>query len=147
MAASPGTAAGRVSTAIPPRCPTRTRLYRAGELLDEGFPAERIGELLAVDEAAVAWLDLHDPAEADLQIVTDEFGLHPLAVEDAITPHQRAKVDRYRTHLLGNMYAVSVDENGDALTAGESSVFITSRALITVRKDNFDIDTLIARWN
>jgi len=144
---TPGPAAQTVSSAVPPRCPTRTRLYRAGEILDEGFPAEQIAELLAADGAAVAWLDLYDPTEADLQIVTEEFGLHPLAVEDAISPHQRAKVDRYRTHLFANMYAVAVDENGDTLTAGEISVFITSRALITVRKDNFDIDTLIARWD
>jgi Mg2+ and Co2+ transporter CorA len=122
---TPGPAAGSVSTAIPPQCPTRTRLYRAGELLDEGFPAEQISELLAADQAAVAWLDLYEPTEADLQIVTEEFGLHPLAVEDAISQHQRPKVDRYRTHLFANMYAVSVDERGAALAAGEISVFIT----------------------
>jgi magnesium transporter len=144
---TPGPAAESVTTAVPPKCPTRTRLYRAGELLDEGFPAEQISELLAADEAAVAWLDLYEPTEADLQIVVNEFGLHPLAVEDAISPHERAKVDRYRTHLFANMYAVSVDEQGNALTAGEISVFITPRALITVRKDSFDIDALIARWD
>jgi magnesium transporter len=49
------------------------------------------------NSGAVAWLDLYEPTEADLQIVTEEFGLHPLAVEDAISPHQRPKVDRYRT--------------------------------------------------
>jgi magnesium transporter len=144
---TPGPAAGSVSTAIPPQCPTRTRLYRAGELLDEGFPAEQISELLAADPATVAWLDLYEPTEADLQIVTEEFGLHPLAVEDAISAHQRPKVDRYRTHLFANMYAVSVDERGAALAAGEISVFITPRALITVRKDDFNIDALIAHWD
>jgi magnesium transporter len=144
---TPGPPAASVSLAIPPQCPTRTRLYRGGELLEEGFPAEQISERLAADPAAVAWLDLYDPTEADLQIVTEEFGLHPLAVEDAIHPHQRPKVDRYRTHLFASMYAVSVDGSGDALTAGEISIFITPRALITVRKDDFDIDTLIAHWD
>ncbi len=71
-----------MSTASPPRCATRTRLYRAGILLDEGFPAEQLSERLASDEEAVVWLDLHDPDEGDLQIVVEEFGLHPLAVED-----------------------------------------------------------------
>ena len=142
-----GPAAASVSAAAPPRCPTRTRSYRAGRMLDEGFPAEHISELLAADPGAVIWLDLYDPTRADLQIVTDEFGLHPLAVEDAINPHQRPKVDRYRTHLFANMYAVSVDDGGIALTAGEISIFITPRALITVRKDDFDIDVLIARWD
>jgi magnesium transporter len=144
---TPGQPAGSVTTAIPPQCPTRTRLYRGGELLDEGFPAEQLSERLAADQDVVAWLDLYEPTEADLQIVTEEFGLHPLAVEDAISPHQRPKVDRYRTHLFASMYAVSVNERGDTLAAGEISVFITSRALITVRKDDFDIDALIAYWD
>jgi magnesium transporter len=144
---TPGQPARSVTTAIPPQCPTRTRLYRAGELVGEGFPAEQLSERLAEDEGVVAWLDLYEPTEADLQIVTEEFGLHPLAVEDAISPHQRPKVDRYRTHLFASMYAVSVNEHGDALTAGEISVFITPRALITVRKNDFDIDALIAYWD
>jgi magnesium transporter len=144
---TPGPAAPSVSTAVPPRCPTRTRIYRAGELLDEGFPSEELSDRLAADAAAVAWLDLYDPTQADLQIVTTEFGLHALAVEDAISPHQRPKVDRYRSHLFANMYAVSVEPGSGALTTGEISMFITPRALITVRKDDFDIDALIARWD
>jgi magnesium transporter len=144
---TPGPPAPSVSAAVPPRCPTRTRLYRDGELLDEGFPAEQLSARLAADERTVVWLDLHDPDQQDLQIVVDEFGLHPLSVEDAITSHQRAKVDRYRSHLFANMYAVSVDDSGTTFTAGEIGVFITARALVTVRKDDFDIDTLIARWD
>ncbi|WP_433220228.1 magnesium transporter CorA family protein [Dactylosporangium sp. CS-047395] len=144
---TPGPSAPSVTRAVPPRCPTRTRLYRDGELLDEGFPAEQLSDRLAKDEHCVVWLDLYDPDQADLQIVVDEFGLHPLAVEDAITSHQRAKVDRYRSHLFANMYAVGVDETGTTLTSGEIAVFITPRALVTVRKDEFDIDTLIARWD
>lgn len=84
---------------------------------------------------------------SDLQIVTEEFGLHALAVEDAITAHQRPKVDRYRSHLFANMYAVAIDDRAGSTRAGEISVFITDRALITVRKDDFDIDALIAHWD
>src|SRR3954471_61278 len=79
---TPGPPAPSVSAAVPPACPTRTRLYRDGELLDEGSPAEHLSERMAADERAVVWLDLHDPDQRDLQIVVDEFGLHPLAVED-----------------------------------------------------------------
>ena len=93
-----GATGASVSSAVPPKCPTRTRLYRAGVLLEEGFAAEQISERLEADPDAVVWLDLYDPDTADLQIVTEEFGLHPLSVEDAINPHQRPKVDRYRSH-------------------------------------------------
>ncbi len=144
---TPGATAPSVSRAVPPRCPTRTRLYRSGKLVAEGFPAEQIAELLRDDEQSVVWLDLFDPDRVDLSIVTEEFGLHPLAVEDAIHEHQRPKVDRYRTHLFANMYAVTADPATGQVSTGEISVFITARALITVRKSEFDIDALIAHWD
>jgi len=144
---TPGPSAPSVTDAIPPKCPTRTRLYRAGQVLDEGFPAEQLSERLAGDSGAVAWLDLYDPSPDDLQIVVHEFGLHPLAVEDALSQRQRPKVDRYRSHLFANMYAVTVRDGHGALVVGEISMFVTERALITVRKQDFDIDALIARWD
>src|SRR3954452_20026968 len=59
--ARPGPLAASVTTAIPPRCPTRTRLYRSGRLVAEGFPAERIRDHLDEHSDAVVWLDLDDP--------------------------------------------------------------------------------------
>jgi magnesium transporter len=142
----PGRTAASVTGAVPPRCPTRTRLYRGGKLVEEGFPAEGISERLAAADDAVVWLDLLDPDADDMSIVTLELGLHPLAVEDAVHDHQRPKLDRYRTHLFGNVYATEVDPAG-GLTTAEISFFVTARALITVRKSEFDVDTLLARWD
>ena len=96
-------------------CPTRTRMYQSGRLLAEGF-AEEISDRLAGQPDGVVWLDLYEPTEADLQIVVEEFGLHPLAVEDAIQPHQRAKVDRYNSHLFANMYVPGVDERTSSIS-------------------------------
>jgi magnesium transporter len=141
-----GRTASTVSTAEPPKCATRTRLYRGGKVVAEGFPAERISALLDDSDDAIVWLDLADPDEADLEIVIAEFGLHPLAVEDALHAHQRPKVDRYRSHLFLNIYAVALDPDVSVRTA-EISAFVTPRALITVRKDDFDIDALVARWD
>ena len=84
--------------ALPRREAARARASRA----------EEMSERLDADPDAVSWLDLHDPSADDLSIVTHEFGLHPLAVEDAVHDHQRPKLDRYRSHLFGNMYAVSL---------------------------------------
>jgi magnesium transporter len=136
-----------VSTAVPPRCPTRTRAYEDGSLVDEGFPAEQLSEHLRASDRVIVWLDLHDPDEHDLGIVVQEFGLHPLAVEDAVHDHQRPKLDRYPTHLFANMYAVAFDPAGGKLISSEISAFITPRALITVRKADFDVDQLQTRWD
>lgn len=144
---SDGPTAASVTTAVPPRCPARTRLYRGGRLVLEGFPAAEISDHLAASRDAVVWLDLHDPDAADLDVVTEEFGLHPLAVEDAVHDHQRPKLDRYDSHLFASMYAVAFHPSTGELTTGEINAFITTRALITVRKTHFDVDTLLARWD
>ncbi len=144
----PGHAAATSVTAHePPKCPTRTRLYRRGRLVEEGFPAHQLSEQLDAYPDGVVWLDLDDPDEADLAIVTEEFGLHPLAVEDAVHDHQRPKLDRYATHLFANMYAVALDAGSGELRTSEVSAFVMPRALITVRKAAFDVDALVARWD
>ena len=142
-----GDVAPSLSPAVPPRCQARTRVYRDGQLVAEGFPPAEISEHLDADPAAVVWLDLLDPDTRDLAVVTEEFGLHPLAVEDATHDHQRPKLDRYESHLFTSMYAVSLDPGSGQLTTGEINAFITPRALITVRKTHFDVDTLLARWD
>lgn len=63
----------------PTRCQTRTRLYRNGRLELEGFPVADISEYLA-DGSVTIWLDLSQPGDGDLAVLSEEFGLHPLAV-------------------------------------------------------------------
>lgn len=127
---------------------TRTRLYRDGALVEENFPASEVSERLAADERAVAWLDLCRPAPDDLNLLAQEFGLHRLAVEDAVNQQQRAKLDRYDDkHLFLSAYLVRLPP-GERLTCSAISAFINPRALITVRMDDdFDVDELVARWD
>jgi magnesium transporter len=97
-------------------------------------------------EGTTVWLDLHDPDPADLEVLTQEFGLHELAVEDACHPHERPKLDRYPDHLFLSAYAVHLDAASGELQLSELAAFITPRALITVRKDDrFDLEALWSR--
>jgi magnesium transporter len=125
----------------------RTRLYRGGTCLSEDFPVADIAQHLA-DPASVVWLDLCRPTPGDFDMVDRQFGLHELAVEDALYESQRPKLDRYATHLFLSAYAVTLDAAGMRLDASEIAVFITDQALITVRKDDrFDIAPVLARWD
>jgi magnesium transporter len=139
------------STAIcevtPTKCQARTRLYRRGRLELEGFPVAEISDHLA-DEAVTIWLDLRDPDRGDLAVLSDEFGLHPLAVEDAVQEHQRPKLDRYQSHLFLNAYGARLDTGTGELATSELAAFVTPRALITVRKDDgLDIGAVVERWD
>jgi magnesium transporter len=131
----------------PTGCQARTRLYRDGRLALEGFPVADISDHLA-DESVTVWLDLRDPDRDDLGVVSEEFGLHPLAVEDALHHSQRPKLDRYPSHLFLTSYATQLDAGTAELMTSELAAFITSQALITVRKDDgLDIGAVIDRWD
>src|SRR6201993_5056426 len=140
-------AAAAVCQVSPTRCPARTRLYRGGTLELEGFPVADISDHLA-DESVTVWLDLLDPDQDDLGVVSEEFGLHPLAVEDALHPSQRPKLDRYPSHLFLTAYATRLDAGTGELATSELAAFITRQALITVRKDDgLDIGAVLERWD
>lgn len=129
------------------RCQARTRLYRDGRLELEGFPVSEISDHLG-DEGVTIWLDLRDPDHQDLAVLSQEFGLHPLAVEDAEHEQQRPKLDRYRTHLFLNAYGARLNTDTGELATSELAAFVTARALITVRKDDgLDIGAVVERWD
>jgi magnesium transporter len=124
-----------------------TRLYRDGKLAEEGFPISEVSELIG-DESAVVWFDLCDPGHDELTSISEELGLHPLAIEDAEHPHQRPKLDRYPSHLFVTAYSIHLDPSTGGLGYAEVDAFVTSNALVTVRKtDKFDIDEVMHRWD
>jgi magnesium transporter len=124
-----------------------TRVYRKGVLGAEGFPVADVSEYL-VDPDTVVWVDLSGPTKEELHELAAELGLHELAVEDALEPHQRPKLDRYATHLFLSCHAVRVDVGGGRLDETEVDAFINERWLITVREnDRFSIDPVLERWD
>jgi magnesium transporter len=131
----------------PTRCQARTRLYRDGRLELEGFPVADISEYLA-DESVTIWLDLCHPDQDDLAVLSEEFGLHPLAVKDALRRRQRPGLDRYPSHLFLTAYGARLDPGTGELATSELAAFVTSQALITVRKDDgLDIGAVVERWD
>ncbi len=69
-------------------------IYRDGHRTDgpEDF-SDALGEARA--EGGFVWIGLHEPSPEEFDLVTEEFGLHPLAVEDALKAHQRPKLEVY----------------------------------------------------
>lgn len=125
--------------------PPRTRAWRDGAIEAEGFPVARVSDYLERPDVVV-WLDLCAPRHEDLHVVSDELGLDPVAVEDAVSRHERTKLDRYEGYVFLNFYIPQV-EDGE-LTMHELSAFLGDRALVTVRQDRgFDVDELIRRWD
>ncbi|MFD9303655.1 magnesium/cobalt transporter CorA [Streptomyces sp. NPDC060048] len=92
----------------------------------------------ALDEAratgdAFLWVGMHEPTEKEFEHVSQEFGLHPLAVEDALTAHQRPKLEVYDDSLFVVLKPVMYDDDADRVTTGELMVFIGDSFVVTVR--------------
>lgn len=92
----------------------------------------------ALDQArasgdAFLWIGLYEPTEDEFDLVTSEFGLHPLAVEDALKAHQRPKLDVYDDSLFVVLKPLEYDDASATVTAGELMVFIGDAFVVTVR--------------
>lgn len=125
----------------------RSRCYREGVLTDEGFSLADVSEHLE-NESAVVWVDLSAPEPEDLQVLADELNLHTLAVEAATSGRQRPRFDRFPGHGFLTAYAARLEVTTGELATSEIAAFITSNALVTVRKDDeFPVDGLVARWD
>jgi magnesium transporter len=125
----------------------QTRAYRDGVLDAEGFPVADVSEWLA-KPGVVLWVDLCAPSPEDVEELARELGLHELAVEDALEPHQRPKLDHYDTHLFLSCHAVTVDVDAGALHKAEIDAFVNERWVVTVRKDErFSLEPILLRWD
>lgn len=92
----------------------------------------------ALDQAratgdAFLWVGMHEPTEEEFEHVSQEFGLHKLAVEDALTAHQRPKLEVYDDSLFVVLKPVMYDDDTDTVTTGELMVFIGDSFVVTVR--------------
>jgi magnesium transporter len=84
-------------------------------------------------EHALAWIGLYRPEPATLAELAEEFDLHELAIEDAVTAHQRPKIERYGDTLFMVLRAAHYVDEDERVDFGELHVFSGANFVITVR--------------
>lgn len=77
------------------------------------------------------WLDLHSPNGALLGMLGEELALHELSLEDALTTHQRPKLDEYGEHIFISTKVLALSE-GETLL-GELHLFIGANFIVIIR--------------
>jgi len=77
------------------------------------------------------WVALQDPEDRELAEMQEEFGLHPLAVEDARHGHQRPKIEEYGDEVFAVLHVV--EPAGDELRVGEVAVFVGRNFVLSIR--------------
>ncbi|WP_104136578.1 magnesium/cobalt transporter CorA [Arthrobacter sp. ZGTC131] len=93
---------------------------------------EQTFETLA-EHGGMAWIGLYRPSETEMAAVADEFGLHELAVEDAISAHQRPKLERYGDNLFTVLRPARYRDDTETVEFGELHIFTGRNFVVTVR--------------
>lgn len=85
----------------------------------------------AREKGDFVWIGFHEPTEHDLRILQAQFGLHELAVEDALHAHQLPKVEVYGESLFLALRTAELQDG--KIEFGETHVFVGEDYIITVR--------------
>jgi magnesium transporter len=108
-------------------------LYVGGQRVASPQTVAETAQALRTTKGAMAWIGLFRPTDAQLRPVAEEFGLHELAVEDAIVAHQRPKLERYGDTLFVVLRAATYLDDAEEVEFGEIHVFVGPNFVLTVR--------------
>jgi magnesium transporter len=100
----------------------------------------RPGEL-ALDDVSAAchrdnafvWLGLYEPTEEEFDAVRREFELHELAVEDAVSAHQRPKLEIYDDSVFVVLKTARYVDEHEVVEIGEIMMFVGRGFIVVVR--------------
>jgi magnesium transporter len=94
--------------------------------LSETFEAMR-------ERGGLSWIGLYRPSEAEIREVADEFGIHALVVEDALSGHQRSKLERYDDVLFMVLRSARYLDETEEVEFGEIHVLVGKDFVVTIR--------------
>ena len=103
--------------------------YQVGTKLSD-IPIAEISDYVSRPDCFV-WVALKDAEASELEEMRREFGLHPLAVEDAHHGHQRPKIEAYGDSVFAVMHQIEMVDG--ELVVGEVDVFIGKNYVLSVR--------------
>jgi len=104
-------------------------LYRDGKRA--GPVALNEPDKCAAGKSEFVWIGLFEPTEEELQQLQENYGLHPLAIEDALKAHQLPKLDVFGDQLF--LVARTAHLENDKIAYGETAIFVSENHIITVR--------------
>ena len=106
--------------------------YKDGKKIAD-VAREEIHTWLARNDCIV-WVAVRDPEPHELDLLEEQFNLHPLAIEDAHHGHQRPKFEEYGDSLFLVMHMLEPD--GDELRVGEVDIFVGRNYVLSVRSNS-----------
>ncbi|NYH55311.1 MULTISPECIES: magnesium/cobalt transporter CorA [Nocardiopsis] len=113
---------------------TDKAIYHHGQWQDiEGDISDTFDRAREDEDDCFVWIGLHEPTEGEFSLIEEELTLHPLAVEDALTAHQRPKMERYGETLFVVVKTLSYREATSDVEVGEVMLFLGEDFVVSVR--------------
>jgi Mg2+ and Co2+ transporter CorA len=106
----------------------------AAQLYRDGMQARAVSLDEPIDckgKSEFVWIGLFEPSERELKQLEKNYGLHPLAIEDAFKANQLPKVDVYGDQLFVMTRTAHLEQ--DRIAYGETAIFVGTNFIITVR--------------
>ncbi|WP_298284537.1 magnesium and cobalt transport protein CorA [Novosphingobium sp.] len=88
--------------------------------------------VVALPPHSFDWIGLCEPDAAEMELVRQQYGLHPLAVEDALNPRQLPKVEVYGKTLFVVARTAEL-QAGEDIGYGQTAFFVGPGYLVSVR--------------
>jgi len=107
------------------------RDYREGRVVGEPLAQGKVDARDQQPPDAFAWVGLLDPTSEEMSACAKRFGLHPLAVEDALHAHQLPKLEIYGDQLF--VVARTAKMEAGHISYGETALFVGRNHIVTVR--------------
>ena len=110
--------------------------HKGADHIDEGFPVEKLPELLA-DKESLVWVDMEQPNEKDNRLLSDVFHFHPLTIEDAIETRNQPKVEPYSNYLFLIVHGVTMETNSTNFVTRELDIYLGANFVLTYHHESF----------
>jgi magnesium transporter len=107
-------------------------VYEDGQRQPGALALDELGEACQRKNAFV-WIGLYEPTEDEFEVVQREFELPDLAVEDAISAHQRPKLDVYESCVFVVLKSARYVDETEAVELGEIQMFVGTDFIVHVR--------------
>lgn len=79
----------------------------------------------------ITWIDFSDPSADDMLYLQENFDIHPIAIEEFITPTYRAKATQYNNCIFLTIHVPLYDTQTRTTFPGELDIVLTKDHLIT----------------
>ncbi len=138
---------GRLAANPPTNVPkVKTVACLGGVSLERDVPSEEIRDYIR-EPSNLVWMDVQDPGPEELSMLAEEFGFHPLALEDVATGQQRPKMEEYKGYMFVVTYGVVPGADTTTPRTFEVDLFIGRNYVVSLHRGRVPaLESALGRW-